>query len=77
MSPALEVRDGGGSGESGPETLAGMLGAPVYPASEVAGRTGRPGVAVGLCWTPSGGGEVLFVEVTTMAGSRALTLTGS
>ena len=59
-----------------PETLAGMLGAPVYPASEVAGRTGRPGVAVGLCWTPSGGGEVLFVEVTTMAGSGALTLTG-
>ncbi len=59
-----------------PETLAGMLGAPVYPASEVAGRTGRPGVAVGLCWTPSGGGEVLFVEVTTLAGSGALTLTG-
>ena len=59
-----------------PEQLAGLLGAPVYPASEVAGRTGRPGVAVGLCWTTSGGGEVLFVEVTTMAGSGALTLTG-
>ena len=59
-----------------PEQLAGLLGAPVYPASEVAGRTGRPGVAVGLCRTPSGGGEVLFVEVTTMAGGGALTLTG-
>ena len=59
-----------------PEQLAGLLGAPVYPASEVAGRTGRPGVAVGLCWTPSGGGEVLFVEVITMAGGGALTLTG-
>ena len=59
-----------------PEQLAGLLGAPVYPASEVAGRTGRPGVAVGLCWTTSGGGEVLFVEVITMAGSGALTLTG-
>ena len=59
-----------------PEQLTGILGAPVYPAAEVAGRTGRPGVAVGLCRTPSGGGEVLFVEVTTMAGGGALTLTG-
>ena len=59
-----------------PEQLAGLLGAPLYPASAVAGRTGRPGVAVGLCWTPPGGGEVLFVEATTMAGSGALTLTG-
>ena len=31
-----------------PEQLAGLLGEPLYPASEVAGRTGRPGVAVGL-----------------------------
>ena len=59
-----------------PEQLAGLLGEPLYPASEVAGRTGRPGVAVGLCWTTSGGGEVLFIEVTTMAGGGALTLTG-
>ena len=59
-----------------PEQLAGLLGAPVYPASEVAGRTGRPGVAVGLCRTTVGGGEVLFVDVTTMAGGGALTLTG-
>ena len=59
-----------------PEQLAGLLGAPVYPASEVAGRTGRPGVAVGLYWTTSGGGGVLVVEATRMAGGGALSLTG-
>ena len=59
-----------------PEQLAGMLGAPRHPAAEVAGRIGRPGVAVGLCRTASGGGEVSVIEASRMAGSGALTLTG-
>ena len=59
-----------------PEQLAGMLGAPRYPAAEVAGRTGRPGVAVGLCCTAGGGGKVSVIEASRMAGSGALTLTG-
>ncbi len=42
---------------------------------EIADRTGTPGVATGLAWTPSGG-EILFVEATGIAGKGSLTLTG-
>ena len=59
-----------------PEKLAGMLGAPRHRAAEVAGRTGRPGVAVGLCCTANGAGEASVIEASRMAGSGALTLTG-
>jgi ATP-dependent Lon protease len=38
-------------------------------------RTKDPGVATALAWTPVGG-EVLFVEATSMPGSGKLTLTG-
>ena len=34
-----------------------------------------PGVATGLAWTPVGG-EILFIEATTMPGRGGLTLTG-
>jgi ATP-dependent Lon protease len=43
--------------------------------SEVAERVHEPGVATGLAWTPNGG-EILFIEVTRMAGKKGLTLTG-
>ncbi len=43
--------------------------------SEVALRTSQPGVATGLAWTPVGG-EILFVEVSTMPGTGKLVLTG-
>ena len=59
-----------------PQTIAGMLGAPAPADAQVAGRTGRPGVAVGLCRTAAGGGEVMVVEASRMAGSGKLTLTG-
>jgi ATP-dependent Lon protease len=42
---------------------------------EVADRTGTPGVATGLAWTPAGG-EILFVEATGVPGRGGLTLTG-
>src|SRR6202140_3469526 len=42
---------------------------------EIAERTERPGVAVGLAWTPSGG-DVLFVEANAMKGKGGLTMTG-
>ena len=58
-----------------PAQLAGLLGAPRHRAAEVAGRTGRPGVAVGLC-TTTGAGEASVIEASRMAGSGALTLTG-
>lgn len=59
-----------------PEQLTGMLGAPRHPAAEVADRTGRPGVAVGLCCTAGGVGAASVIEASRMAGSGALTLTG-
>ena len=58
-----------------PQVVAGMLGAPAPPEAKVAGRTGRPGVAVGLCWTAAGG-DVLVVEASRMPGSGGLALTG-
>ena len=53
------------------------LGAPRYrPDTEVAERTRRPGVAVGLAWTPVGG-DVLFIEAGRMpGGSKGLIMTG-
>ncbi len=43
--------------------------------SESRRRTSRPGVATGLAWTPVGG-EVLFIEATSMPGRGRLTITG-
>ncbi len=57
-----------------PEALSEMLGPPRF-FREVADRTGTPGVATGLAWTPTGG-EILFIEVTGMPGKGTLTLTG-
>ena len=42
---------------------------------EVALRTGEPGVATGLAWTPVGG-DVLFVEATAFPGEGKLQITG-
>ncbi len=43
--------------------------------TEIAERTKRPGVAVGLAWTPTGG-DVLFVEANKMKGKGGFTMTG-
>jgi ATP-dependent Lon protease len=43
--------------------------------SEIAERTKRPGVVVGLAWTPAGG-DILFVEATVMKGKGDFTITG-
>jgi ATP-dependent Lon protease len=57
------------------DTLVEFLGRPRF-FDEVAERTGRPGVATGLAWTPTGG-DVLFVEATMMPSSEdRLLLTG-
>ena len=50
------------------------LGPPEF-FSETAERTGDPGVAIGLAWTPAGG-EIMFVEASKMPGRKGLTLTG-
>jgi ATP-dependent Lon protease len=48
---------------------------PVRITSEVSARTSKPGVAIGLAWTPTGG-DLLFIEATAMKGKKNLTLTG-
>lgn len=59
---------------TGAELQAFLGRAPFH--DEVAERTERPGVAVGLAWTPTGG-DVLFVEATMMPSSdERLLLTG-
>src|SRR5436305_2426772 len=43
--------------------------------TEIAERTKRPGVAVGLAWTPAGG-DILFIEANKMKGKGGFTMTG-
>ena len=50
------------------------LGAPRFY-SEIAERTTKPGVVTGLAWTAAGG-DILFIESSTMKGKGGLTLTG-
>ena len=47
-----------------------------FHTDEIATRTSLPGVATGLSWTPVGG-EVLFIEATSMPGGKGFQLTGS
>ena len=43
--------------------------------TEVAERVKRPGVAVGLAWTPAGG-DILFIEANKMKGKGGFAMTG-
>ena len=60
-----------------PELLEEFLGPPKFRTElEVSERTRRPGVAIGLAWTPVGG-DVLFVEAGKMpGGNKGLIMTG-
>lgn len=67
------------SGEKGPisilpETLPEFLGQPRFD-RDVTERTSVPGVVIGLAYTPVGG-DILFVEATSMPGKGGLVLTG-
>ncbi len=58
------------------ETLKEFLGGiKVRVETEVAERVKRPGVAVGLAWTPAGG-DILFIEANKMKGKGGFTMTG-
>ena len=58
------------------ETLKEFLGGiQVRVDTEVAERVKRPGVAVGLAWTPAGG-DILFIEANKMKGKGGFTMTG-
>jgi ATP-dependent Lon protease len=59
-----------------PEVIHEFLGGiKVRVDTEIAERTSRPGVAVGLAWTPVGG-DVLFIEANQMKGKGGITMTG-
>ncbi len=60
------------SRESIKEFLGGIQ---VRVETEVAERAKRPGVAVGLAWTPAGG-DILFIEANKMKGRGSFTMTG-
>jgi ATP-dependent Lon protease len=58
------------------ETLKDFLGGILVRVdTEVAERVKRPGVAVGLAWTPAGG-DILFIEANKMKGKGGFTMTG-
>jgi len=57
-----------------PENLHDFLG-PIRFFPEIKARTWGPGLATGLAWTPVGG-EILFIETSSMRGKGGLTLTG-
>jgi ATP-dependent Lon protease len=56
------------------KTVVDLLGKRRFQ-SDVQRRTGEPGVATGLAWTPVGG-DVLFVEATAFPGDGKLQITG-
>jgi len=43
--------------------------------TDIDARIAKPGIAIGLAWTPVGG-DLLFIEATAMKGKKSLTLTG-
>ena len=59
-----------------PQNISDFLGVPKFRLeTELVERTRKPGVAVGLAWTPTGG-DVLFVEANVMKGGKNFTMTG-
>jgi ATP-dependent Lon protease len=59
-----------------PEVVREFLGVPKYRTEkEVEERVKKPGVAVGLVWTPVGG-DIVFIEASRMRGGKQFTMTG-
>ena len=59
------------------ELVEEYLDHPIYQSSEeINQRISMPGVVPGLAWTPYGG-DVLFVEATSMPGGKGFQITGS
>jgi ATP-dependent Lon protease len=59
-----------------PEIVQEFLGGiKIRVEGEIAERTERAGVVVGLAWTPSGG-DILFIEANVMKGKGGFTMTG-
>ena len=69
-----QARQAGGDAGAGAahDMLGGMK---IRTEGEIAERTKRAGVAVGLAWTPTGG-DILFIEANKMKGKGGFTMTG-
>jgi ATP-dependent Lon protease len=48
---------------------------PIRVMTDIDARIAKPGIAIGLAWTPVGG-DLLFIEATAMKGKKGMTLTG-
>jgi len=60
-----------------PELVEEYLDHPIFQGTEELNlRTSMPGVVPGLAWTPYGG-DVLFIEATSMPGGKGFQVTGS
>ncbi|MGC1687384.1 MAG: endopeptidase La [Candidatus Acidiferrales bacterium] len=59
-----------------PDVVHATLGVPKFRLEkEVEERVQKPGVSVGLVWTPVGG-DIVFIEATSMRGGKQFTMTG-
>jgi ATP-dependent Lon protease len=58
-----------------PELVEKVLGPPRH-SPDLAERTMSPGIATGLAWTASGG-DILFIEASSMPGKGNITVTGN
>ena len=59
-----------------PDVIHESLGVPKFRLEkEVEERVQKPGVSVGLVWTPVGG-DIVFVEASKMRGGKSFTMTG-
>jgi len=59
-----------------PEVVREVLGVPKFRLEkEVEERVKKPGVSIGLVWTPVGG-DIVFIEASKMRGGKQFTMTG-
>jgi len=59
-----------------PDAIRETLGVPKYRLEkEVEERVEKPGVSIGLVWTPVGG-DIVFIEASKMRGGKSFTMTG-
>ncbi len=59
-----------------PDVIREVLGVPKFRIEqEVEERVQKPGVSVGLVWTPVGG-DIVFIEASKMRGGKQFTMTG-
>jgi ATP-dependent Lon protease len=59
-----------------PEVIREALGVPKFRLEkEVEERVQKPGVSIGLVWTPVGG-DIVFIEASKMRGGKSFTMTG-